>query len=617
MNGWSKLAGVIWIVSFIGTSQAQSTGPEVKGLWILPTEFKIDGSVPKDGDPQKIAQRKFAETGKLFLKSYGNRTHNLKESVLEGPGVTREEVLTKATEILKSLKPGSIFVFYYGGHGVRPGLANRGSTYLALQGCEVGNGPTTWSKMITLDEIVALQSDFESVYFFGFVDACFSGNEAFNASQAFRSVNLGTRGFLLCSSGSDRKSYSDSFTKALTKIYDSNELFSKVTNPYNLWQQVKAVGNFFRDQNPRLIPAGSTMQVIYPLPGLCFCTVTFSRPIKAIVEVTITTPDGKSLPPFTFNERIDGEDVRPVGSVAFPIPQLDGIKIIIGLGTNFETKPMTVNAKSRNHYPLAVKGVPSALLVAANPSEEELISMGNEFQTLITRAKNFGLNDSEVTDAAKPLLATYFASTSSEIAGSTITEQAKFLVEAAPDSPDVPALKVIAGMTEPSLDASGFETLERALAIGLPPDPKLAALYAQHVRTNVQILGAAKEEDAWIKSGKITSKFATASKVVAVSKSEEALATLSESYKAAKSPENRILNQRDSYAVGKCLSIARESSYNASSDKGGGGGSSGGHKAESATSGDRSGRDSGHGSSKGGSEKALGDKGGRDKGDRR
>ena len=188
-----------------------------------------------------MSQDEIAIEGKKFLSALKSRAPNLTSAkIVEGRGVTRTAVMTAMDEVLDSLtSPGSIFFFYYGGHGIRPGGASpvswaptRGGTYLAMTRMRhVSSGKVDFDHAVLLDEIMLEQAKYEHVYFMGYIDACYSGNESFVANQLFYSSALGPRGFLLCSSGSTRKSYSLEFTKALSGIYNSDQIFAQICTP--------------------------------------------------------------------------------------------------------------------------------------------------------------------------------------------------------------------------------------------------------------------------------------------------------------------------------------------------------------------------------------------------
>ena len=156
MNRFGALAlACLWV----GLTAAEAdTGPLVRGLWVLPTEFK-DGGKP-------WSQPQFSREGRSFLQAFKKRTTpDFAPIVLEGPDVTKSKVLENLRQQLDLLTvPGSIFVFYYAGHGIRPSK----NTFLGMQSCEVGTPDIAHDEaMLMLQQILDLQAQYRRGLFPG------------------------------------------------------------------------------------------------------------------------------------------------------------------------------------------------------------------------------------------------------------------------------------------------------------------------------------------------------------------------------------------------------------------------------------------------------------------
>jgi Caspase domain len=536
--------------------------PAVKALWVVPSQFKVDNDT--------VTQPEFAQNGKAFLAAFRKRAPALLTPViLEGSQVTRQNVLDQIEQALDSLKqPGSIFIFYYGGHGIRPGgsptdPSSRGSTYLAMQDCQVGEGKTTYNNMIMLEEIMSLQAKYERTYFMGYIDACFSGNESFNANQLLWSRQLGPRGFLLCSSGSNRLSYIPTFTKNLTSLYNSDDIFNKIHNPSDLLTQVRQGPGYEREQVPQLIPSSCNFQITYPLPSLCFCCIDFGCYVDTPINVTITPPNNRPLT-LPFNEKVNGVPPAPIGSIAIPIQQLKDITIIVNFSSTLEKK-FNVDLTGRDWQRLVVNNIviPGAMRVSATANAAQLTPAQNSFRNLVDRAKNFGLQPDDITNLGTSVIA---GSGALREKHHFISQQLNYLVSAAPSSKDAGALRLLAGLGSPTDTETGFRDLERALQIDVPVDKSsLVVAYADTLTRHIKLLKT-NEQSTWLAADVVADKVktvASASKHVAREVTREgasyesarhssstadvakAVGSTRDIIAADTKSEDRVLNERD------------------------------------------------------------------------
>jgi hypothetical protein len=531
-SGTLAVAGLI-LVSWVAHAQ---TGPSVAGLWVLPTQFKDNGEV--------LVQNDFANEGKGFLAAFRKRAPALSSpAILEGPDVTKQNVLGKMQQILKSLTvPGSIFVFYYAGHGIRPSQ----NTYLAMQGCEVGDDVDIANDdaMIMLEKIMDIQAKYQGVYFIGYIDACYSGNETFPQNRYLWSQQLGPRGFLLCSAGSDRKSYIPKFTKALTEVFEHDALFNSVRTPSDLLQQTLKSTNFPPEQVPHLIPRACNLQITYPLPGLCFYCIDFGGIINTPVTVNIITADGRFVN-LSFNEPQLDAPPSYIGSITFPVQQLSNVTIIVNFDSNHQQKlNVDLSGRTFGSASLSDYAIPHRESLSSQNPKSRLAAAAANFRSVVERAKTFGLSDSDLTDLCTPLFASTFGKLDPRKSQGLISEQLTFLAANAPSSPDVAAIRVLAGIDTPAGGPGGFAVLDKAIATGIPVTQQLATAYAKHIEANVALLKN-NTNAAWIRPGELTEKFVEASETVKASKSVEAGKVLTGSLHAAAEPENRILSKHD------------------------------------------------------------------------
>jgi hypothetical protein len=516
--------------------------PVVKALWVLPTEF-ADGA-------NKIPQPGFETEGIHFLNAFRRKAPALASAeILRGPDVTRDKVLNKLREGLSSLPPGSIFVFYYAGHGIRPANPNNstgthGSTYLAMRGCELGEHTPTFNNMVMLEEIMDLQSTYENVYFMGYIDACFSGNSPLGADQSFWSHSLGARGFVLCSSGADRKSYAPDFTRALIAAYERDDIFQKIRNPKILTDEVTRIGNFATEQVPRLIPKDCNLRTIFPLPGLCFFCIDFHGLVEKVINVKITPAAGDSEL-LTFND-----PPTMIGAIAFAIPQSKDTKVTVNFTSQVEC-PFILNLVGQT---FARESCTSADVPrVASVSDSSVPATRTAFESLVTRATQFGVSGDDVIRLGAALLTAHFSTLDRSRYGDLVSAEAKFLAELAPDSASVEPIRLLAGIDQPAMNRDGLAALEDAIRIGVPAKPALAKAYAEQIAANVQLLQTDPGK-SWIQPKELINKFAVANKALALYPDVEAARSLKASFVATADPKRRVLSPRDVDAIGEQLS---------------------------------------------------------------
>ena len=531
MNRCSAIAFACLCTVF-ANAQAE-TAPVVRGLWVLPTEFKDTGKV--------WAQPQFAKEGRSFLEAFKKRTiPDFSPVILEGPNVIKSKVLETLQEQLKLLTaPGSIFVFYYAGHGVRPSK----DTFLGMQSCEVGTPDIAHDDdMLMLQRILDLQANYEGVYFIAYIDACYSGNQFVNADQYLWSERLGPRGFLLCSSGADRKSYIPKFTQALTTVYGSDDRFKNVQNPNDLLREVKSANDYPAEQVPHLIPDNCYLQTIYPLPGLCFYSVDFGGIYNKPITVKISSGNGRGGN-FSFNDKSEF-----VGSIAFPVQQLEKISMTVNFNSNYEVPfDVDLSGKSFDSKSLADKPIPDRRTLTSASAKSQLAAAASNYQAIVERAKNFGLDDTSVTHLCTRLLASTFRGLDPNKSAGFISEQVAYLMAKAPTSSDLDGLGVFAS-TIPSRGPEQLAALDKAIDTKIPVPKHVVVAYAKNLEVNVSVLKS-DQTAAWVKPEDLTAKITKASVTAKKSNSSEAKQVLARTVEATSDPENRILSHHDYHAA--------------------------------------------------------------------
>jgi len=543
------LAGLAFLAV---AAQAQSGPPVIRGLWVTPSKMNGETEI----SPLIANVQKQADSFREGYVACCPGEYHASITVLKGAQVTRENVLTKMQSILKQMPRGSIFVFYYGGHGVPSGKTVNYGTYLAMENCEIDPDKTpTYANMLLLSEIVALQAQYEKVYFTGFVDSCFAGDSSLNA-EAFSSSALGPRAFLLCSSNSTRESFAAHFTKALATIYHDKPTLSQLTFPDKLREQIKTIGiaaGMPTQQQPRLLPNPCDLRMTLPMPGLCLVIVDLRSLIAPdIVNLKSSRPGNQ--PPM-------GDEInyhrRPVGCIAFSVPAVNGTNIEI----NFDN---VSDQLSFSDLQLANKAVhvitarpPSGVSVLALDSSAESLELASaDFRAAVQRAKAFGISDTELTDVGTRMLASRFGgAAASEKVSLAVAAETKFLADAAPASDSLTELKLLAGTQEPPPGKEGFTSLETALSHGLPANTALARSYAQHISANIEALKT-DQAAAYIATNELTEKYQTAVKAAKQAQDMESIKSLNESLKKAYDPSNRILGRRDFDACSRIISRA-------------------------------------------------------------
>lgn len=122
-------------------------------------------------------------------------------------------VRTYLNAVVPELPAGSVFVFYFAGHGVRPRYSNGrvGDLFLRLR----GSGPRDFfGQAITVNEVLSVVAQTPRVNAMILLDCCYAGSSSVTEKQRL-SKGLDARAFVLASSDARAQTLSGLFTEAL------------------------------------------------------------------------------------------------------------------------------------------------------------------------------------------------------------------------------------------------------------------------------------------------------------------------------------------------------------------------------------------------------------------
>lgn len=551
----------VWITL---TSQLRAEQPaQVRGLWVMPNEFRSGTEVLEKDD---ILEKQ----GKKFLDVYKRLNPTLDAKVLTGNQVTRKNVIREIRKQLEAfdgkLQP-CMFILYYGGHGIRPSTRSRASTYLALQGAEISTSAgekLRYDEMIQMDEIFSILSEFEHVYFQAYVDCCYAANMP-AGNLSFTSGMLGNNGFAICSSSSDRQAIVNgekSLTLGLIDVFES-PTYGEIKSPTELFERVqnskpaKSLGMCYLPWSSE----GSLVQ--WPLPKLCYLVIDFGQVIsRKSVAVTVSDASGNHL--FTRVLSNGNQDTMPVLMRSIAVPR-SNIKLQIRIGSN-----ITLPSLPQQGYPLSLADsrshhftVPKSDLASGQISGLSSHFVTSAVDAILTQGAEFGMDRADEQNIVISALST---------GGKVVSDDARLELPSWAKRFDGELYEAdfreligdFTGKNKIPLDSAGYSRLVKLGNNGLNYSSPVAEALASHLMVNIESQVALKQGEkpefaaSWIKSGNLIKAFEQASAATASSKNEKSLDQLEEALHAAKEAENPLFNANDFGKASKAVNHARD-----------------------------------------------------------
>lgn len=544
--------------------RALSEAPaQVKGVWIMPNQFRVG---TEDSEKDDTLEKQ----GKKFLDIYKTLNPALNAKVLSGGDVTRQKVIREIRKQLESFdgkEQPCMFILYYGGHGIRPSTRSRAGSYLALQGAEISStdpGKMRYDEMIQIDEIFSIVSEFEHVYFQTYIDCCYSANTP-GSNLNFSSGFLGNNGFAICSSSSDRQAIATgekSLTLGLIDVFGSGT-FGEIKSPTELFDRIqnsepaKSLGLCYLPWN-----TGDSL-VQWPLPKLCFLVVDFGQIISR-QSVAIKISDSTGNPLFTQVLSNGNQDTLPIFIRSLAVPR-SKILMQIRIGSTNTLPPLpekgyilSLANSGSHHFKIPRPHLPSPqgidiTTAAITTAVESIISQGTEFGMPTEQEQNIVLSALAVGGRVT--------------GGDTAENLPMWASRFNGDHYDNEFLEIVGdftGSNEIPLNQQGYARLLRLDNSGLTYSAPVAEAYSTHIAANVESQVAMKQGEKppvvaeWIQTIQLTAGFEEASKATAYSKNPKSLEKLENALEKASNPQTRLFNLRDFNKASKAVGKAKE-----------------------------------------------------------